>query len=218
MLRITSAVIGVFLLGFIGLGCEDKPELDSSDSDEKNQKSQRSDIAVKPGGLTKSSIILNADCGAFFQSRPESEMTLEGCRAFVDQFAASNISHLFLNCVSQKTAYPSKVWESYREIDWDVVAQLSNPGLVETEKRIIARQKLLASKGLDRYAIWIDRCREQGISPWLSMRMNDLHTVHEHENPLNNSFWRNNPQFWRVPDSLDDKGFVPVRCFERAFD
>ena len=40
MLRITSAVIGVFLLGFIGLGCEDQPEARDIDAGRNTSKSQ----------------------------------------------------------------------------------------------------------------------------------------------------------------------------------
>ena len=53
--------------------------------------------------------------------------------------------------------------------------------------------------GLDPYAIWISRCREKRISPWLSMRMNDVHSVDDPSHFLHSTFWREHPEYWRVP-------------------
>lgn len=60
--------------------------------------------------------------------------------------------------------------------------------------------RLLHERGLDPYTVWIARCREKGISPWLSMRMNDIHSVDEPNSFMHSSFWREHPEFWRVPN------------------
>jgi len=165
--------------------------------------------------MRKFGIILNEDCSNFFCAYSDEEMTLKTCQSHIDMFAGTNVSHLFLNCVEQKATFPSKIYESALDVDEN---SLTGFALADVGKKWFRHIRLLMEKGLDIYQVWIDRCRQHGISPWLSMRMNDLHTVHEPANGMNNSFWRNNPRFWRVPDSLDDKGWEPVRCFERAFD
>ncbi|MEI6424686.1 MAG: hypothetical protein WCP55_20890 [Lentisphaerota bacterium] len=38
----------------------------------------------------------------------------------------------------------------------------------------------LDKQKLDRYQIWIDRCRHHGVEGWLTMRMNDCHGLQEY--------------------------------------
>ena len=49
-------------------------------------------------------------------------------------------------------------------------------------------------KGLDVYAKWIDRCRKWAISPWLSMRMNDIHYTDDEHSWAHSDMWRNHPE------------------------
>ncbi|MBN1435830.1 MAG: hypothetical protein JW936_02040 [Sedimentisphaerales bacterium] len=165
--------------------------------------------------MAKAGLLFNQDNTQFFINSTEEQMTVKECRAFIDMFAGTNVSHLFINTGSQRASYRSKVWDSYLSIG---EGDLEGTDRAEPDKAWLRNMKALDAKGIDNFTVWIDRSREERISPWLSMRMNDLHTVHEHDNPMNNSFWRDNPQFWRVPDSLDDERFTAVRCMERAFD
>jgi hypothetical protein len=75
-------------------------------------------------------------------------------------------------------------------------------------------------KGIDIYARWIARCRKTGISPWLSMRMNDLHDVNDERCFMHSEFWRNHPELRRVPyrfadwrDRAFDYGCAEVRDY-----
>jgi hypothetical protein len=45
---------------------------------------------------------------------------------------------------------------------------------------------------------------EKQISPWISMRMNDVHFADKTDHYYHSSFWRNNPSFWRVPNEKSD--------------
>ena len=47
-------------------------------------------------------------------------------------------------------------------------------------------------RALDPYKVWIARCREKKISPWLSMRMNDTHHTEDRDNFQHSKFWREN--------------------------
>ncbi len=83
---------------------------------------------------------------------------------------------------------------STRDAIWDPVNGSEPQDLwPQNAKRLDAAQ-------LDPYDIWIGRCREKGISPWLSMRMNDVHSVDDPNHFLHSTFWHKHPQYWRVPN------------------
>ena len=69
----------------------------------------------------------------------------------------------------------------------------------------------LAQRNLDPYAIWIDRARQKGMEPWISMRMNDLHNVDDPDSYMHSSLWREHPEYRRVP-------WRAVDWRDRAFD
>ncbi|MDZ4857970.1 MAG: family 10 glycosylhydrolase [Candidatus Hydrogenedentes bacterium] len=139
-------------------------------------------------------LIFNEDDSHFFGSRKAEDMTIEGLHAFVDQYAGTKITHLFLNPNAMRASFAS----STREPIWDLGKQIIPDN--EFAKAWIDNAKLLYERGLDPYAIWIARSREKGISPWISMRMNDVHEVSDTTSYLHSTFWRDNPQFWRVPN------------------
>ena len=163
------------------------------------QTSQALDIpAVKAEGqLTMKSaesrpsqgLIINWDCTEWFVTRPPEEMTVAGLQALVDQYVGTQVSPIFFNPTSQRTAYASKVRESF----WDKNEEVDNS--------LVRNTRLLHEKGIDPYRIWIARCREKGISPWLSMRMNDLHNTEDPNSYIHSSFWREHPDYRRVPGS-----------------
>jgi len=137
----------------------------------------------------RDALIVNEDNSHFFSSRPPEEMTQAGLEALVDRYAGSAVTHLFFSPNAMRTSFRSKT----RDAIWDAVDG------VEPTARWPQNAKRLDRAGLDPYAIWIDRCRSQGISPWLSMRMNDVHSVDEPESFMHSEFWRAHPNFRRVP-------------------
>ncbi len=133
--------------------------------------------------------VINEDDSHFYGTREPEQMTLAGLHAFVDQYAGTAVTHLFLCPNAMRASFRSRT----REAIWDPV-----DGKEPTD-RWPANAMRLFEAGLDPYAVWIARCREKGLSPWLSMRMNDLHNADDTTNYLHSSFWRLHPQFWRVP-------------------
>ncbi|MDR2757667.1 MAG: hypothetical protein LBC20_18405 [Planctomycetaceae bacterium] len=131
--------------------------------------------------------IINEDAWNFFTSRTPEQMTLKDLHAFVDQYAETKITHLFLNPNAQKTRFQSQT----RDALWHDT---------DSKERLPQNAKLLHERGLDPYKIWIERCREKKISPWISMRMNDIHYVDQIDHFYHSNFWRNNPSFWRIPN------------------
>ena len=134
-------------------------------------------------------LILNEDDSHFFSSRRSEDMTRAGLEAFIDQYADSAITHLFLCPNAMRASFRSRT----RDAIWDPVNGSEPQDLwPQNAKRLDAAQ-------LDPYEIWIGRCRQRGISPWLSMRMNDVHSVDDPNHFLHSTFWRNHPECWRVP-------------------
>jgi hypothetical protein len=134
-------------------------------------------------------LIINWDCTEWFVTRPPEEMTIAGLQALADQYVGTQVSSIFFNPTSQRTAYASKVRESF----WDKNEKIDN--------LLVKNTRLLHQKGIDPYQVWIARCREKDISPWLSMRMNDLHYTDDPNAYIHSSFWREHPDYRRVPGS-----------------
>jgi hypothetical protein len=143
-----------------------------------------------PDDSLRNMLVINEDNSHFFGSRKPEEMTLAGLHAFVDQYADTAVTHLFLCPNAMRASFRGRS----RNAIWDPVDGKEPDGLWPQNA------KRLFEAGLDPYQVWIGRCREKGVSPWLSMRMNDVHAVNETENFMHSSFWRNHPEFWRVPN------------------
>ncbi len=136
-------------------------------------------------------LVINEDNSHFFGSRGPEQMTLEGLHAWVDQYAGGAVTHLFLCSNSMRASFRSKS----RDAIWDPVNG------TEPQGRWPENAKRLHDRGLDPYAIWISRARQKKISPWLTMRMNDVHNANDVDSYLHSTFWREHPQYWRVPGS-----------------
>lgn len=111
------------------------------------------------------------------------EMLEAALKQVVDQYEGTRVSSIFWNVCYQRAAYGSKAWPSY----WDV----ENP-----EKNTSAWPRnywQLHERGIDDvFAILIPRSRERGISPWVSLRMNDTHYI---DDPYSSSpLWQDHPE------------------------
>ena len=136
--------------------------------------------------------IINEDNSHFFGTRPPEKMTLEGLHEFIDQYAGTKVTHLFLCPNAMRANFRSRT----REAIWDPVDG------EEPKHQWPQNARILHEKGLDPYAVWIARAREKGISPWISTRMNDIHSVNEEKNFMHSEFWRTHPEFRRIPENF----------------
>ncbi len=138
----------------------------------------------------KPMLIINEDNDHFFK-KPTELMTEADLRAYIDQFADTKVTHFFMCPNGQRTSYRSAVHEAI----WDEVGG-------EMPQNIwCVNAKTLHDKGIDPYQVWIKRCREKGISPWFTMRMNDVHFVTTANYFRNTNFWRKRPDLWRIPNA-----------------
>ncbi len=170
---------------------------------------------------TKPMFVINEDNSHFFATRQPSQMTRDALLAFVDQYADSAVTHLFLCPNAMRASFRSRT----REAIWDVTGEETMPGPNTPRGRWPHNARLLHEHGLDPYAVWISRCREKSISPWLSMRMNDIHGVNELDSFMHSSFWRKHPEYWRIPNGSAapwqnralNYAIPDVRRYEMAF-
>ena len=134
-------------------------------------------------------VVINEDNDHYFK-QDASLMTEEALKAYVDRMAGGKVTHFFMCPSGQRPSYDSKAWEP-------IWTGLTEPG---GEKQggyttWAKNAKILFDKGIDPYHVWIKRCRERGISPWLSPRMNDAHNS-DQRNPFRST------TFWREHDEL----------------
>lgn len=162
-------------------------------------------VSVYAGaGEKDSGLIFNYDSNSFLQHQPIEKMTVEGMTELVDMYAGTQVKRMFLNVNAQTTTYKSNVWSSVWDDD-DIEA-------LRKEERWPYKAKLLHERGVDPFRVWIKGFREKGISPWVSMRMNDVHYNKDISHWIHSKFWREHPKYWRV------QGEPQKGNFDRAFD
>jgi hypothetical protein len=150
-------------------------------------------------------LCLNEDNSHFFYTRAGQALDAEAVASWVDQYAGTQVRELLLcpNCM--RTSYASGVWNPIWH-GYDPAAGDDQPLLASLppENRSWAHGWIhtawqLHQDGIDPYALWIARCRERRLSPWLSMRMNDVHNADDEHCFLHSEFWRQNPDLRRAP-------------------
>ncbi len=152
-----------------------------------------------------SGIALNEDDSHYYFSRAGQKLDADKVASWVDGYAKTQVKELLLNPQAMRTVYPSKVWDPiWKDYDPDgpddqpLLNSLQPKDQKEIRKWIHTAWQLFQD-GIDPYRVWIDRSRQKKISPWISMRMNDSHCTYDERHCFHNEFWRNNPQFRRVP-------------------
>ena len=141
-------------------------------------------------------LMLNEDNSHFYFFWPSELMTEAGLHAWVDQYADTSVTHLFLNANAMRASFDSAT----RDAIWETGAQ-ATPAPGSAGEKWIANARALFERGLDPYAVWIARAREKKLAPWITMRMNDIHDVDDSTNYMHSTFWVNHPEFRRVPEN-----------------
>ncbi len=164
------------------------------------------------GGIT-----LNIDDSHFFLALANQRLDVEKVASCVDVYAQTQIRELMLCVNAMRTSYASKVWDPLW-LNYDPNGKDDQPLFKSRppEERKGDREWIhtawqLHQDGIDPYRVWIDRSREKNISPWISMRMNDVHFTDDEQAFLHSEFWRNNPQFRRA-------SYRPKDWMDKAFD
>ena len=154
---------------------------------------------MKPG------VIYNQDCTEFFVVHPASAMCGELVDTFVDNLAEAGVAALFTNPAAQRVNYASSarepIWHGYDPAGPDDQPYFTG---YPTERLRNVRPMLdamveLDRRGIDFHARALARCRHHGIEGWISLRMNDVHDVELANSPLLETYWKEHPEYRRVP-------------------
>lgn len=148
-----------------------------------------------PGECSRPWVVVNEDLNSTIAVElSDAALNRTGLREhFRKHIRAKNLTHYFVNPQAMLAGYDTKVSEPI----WT-----EHPGLAAAPKWV-AKMKKLHDDGIDPYAEWIACAREAGVSPWVSMRMNDAHCLDSPKNGFATKMWLDHPEWRRVPNSRD---------------
>lgn len=145
----------------------------------------------------KAILVYNEDDTNFIQKVPWEEFV-----AYFDSVCRGAVTHFFMCPNAMRSNIPSK----YLEPIWTACDE---PGV---RPMWAPAAKWLHDNGIDPYAIWTKRAREKGVSPWLTMRMNDIHGVDESGFPSLCTLWKEHPEYRCDPKYAG--GRYPLYAFD----
>lgn len=148
-------------------------------------------------------LLQNEDCTNFFyfQEFPAGKAG-EIVDRYVDVLAGAGVSVLMCNTNARRTNYRSQVWQAFWD-GYDPTGPDDQPFLApipaasrKTYRKLIGNMLEVHRQGVDYPARVIQRCRERGIAPWISLRMNDVHENNNLDHPFHGPLWRR-PELFR---------------------
>ena len=147
-------------------------------------------------------LIENEDCTDIFYNGTFAEGdAAEEIDRYVDVIAGAGVTALFCNTNARRTNYRSDVWEAFWD-GYDPDGPDDQPFFaslpVEQRKgyrKLIHNMYEADRQGVDYPARVIQRCRHHKISPWISLRMNDVHCNDNLDHPFHSELWRKSEYF-----------------------
>ncbi|MBP5300808.1 MAG: hypothetical protein J6Y80_05325, partial [Victivallales bacterium] len=144
-------------------------------------------------------ISLNQDSDNFFAryTDVERDLTVRGLQSLPAIYCQGQSREVIFDGNSQKVSYEThtrfdSLWTDCEFLEDGVVLYKGSP-LAEGFARIARSAKRLHDAGINPYTVWFDYVRAKGYSPWISMRMNDMHGSRP-EDYLTNNFWSEHPE------------------------
>lgn len=105
---------------------------------------------------------------------------------FVDGYAGTRVTDVLFNIFCQYSNTDTAFWSSYE----DKYLQKEEDGVaVDYTAEYGSLYKLNREYGIEPFGVFIDRCRQHGLRPWLSVRMNDCHDPRERTSFLRSDFY-----------------------------
>jgi len=156
-------------------------------------------------------LAVNEDNDRYLLQAKPHDLTVEGLTEYLDSVAAGGaVTHFFMCVSGQRTSYGSTVWEPI----WKGANEIARNGATNWPWCVNA--KILHDRGIDPWKVWCARAREKGVSPWISLRMNDVHFANNPKRICRNEgYWYDHPEWTRNPKAVRD-GKTP--CHEFAWD
>ncbi len=176
-------------------------------------------LCQPPAGsaVTPQGIFYNEDDTHRFMLAPPGELTQTHLDQLVDELAGTHVKVLVICCCAKRTNFDSTAWEPYWD-GFDPSADINHPFYGDvplrdrgTYHQWVANMNVLYKAGVDPNGRMIERSRKHGISPWISIRMNDVHDAQLARSPLHSRFWMEHHELWRYPDRFNAWN---DRCFD----
>lgn len=162
--------------------------------------------AAQRGVAARKGLALNEDTNHFFVNRRGQRLTRESIASWVGQYANTQVRELILNVNAMRTSFAAKSREAFwtgfdpqQGPEQELFAAMPDAKARQVWHDWVRCAWQMNQDGLDLYSIWIPEIRRRGMSPWISVRMNDLHDVDNERHPLHSRFWKEHPEWRRVP-------------------
>lgn len=148
-------------------------------------------------------LLHNEDSTDFFAHRViPAGKSAEILDRYIDVLANAKISALFCNVNSRRANYRSKAWASYWD-GYDPDGGNDQPffqpipaGQMRDLWQLLVRNAWQVHQdGVDYPERVVSRCRHHGISPWISIRMNDTHFNDNLDHPFHDTIFRKTELF-----------------------
>lgn len=124
---------------------------------------------------TNAKLIVNADdshwWGFFNELADANAFDDAHMNAYVMQYANTGVTDIMFNIFCQSSDVPSDVM-TFRG---DLYGQTEQNGAPVDYSPYYGLNAIFNTQKKDIFAVWFDACREHGIRPWISLRMNDCH-------------------------------------------
>jgi len=142
--------------------------------------------------------MLNEDCNHFIHTRHVAgiQVGINELCSFIDQYANTDVKDLLFNVNAMLAFFPSKSREN--AIDKYLRLLKAGKDMDISGTAVKTAYDIFVKQNLDMYKIWIERSRYNGISPWISIRMNDIHNNQDEGHFLLSSFFEENKHMRRV--------------------
>lgn len=131
----------------------------------------------------------------------------EGFDRYLGLLARAGVTDFLCNVNAERTNYDSAVWEPFwfgfdpeASDDQPFFEALREKGGAATIKKLRRRVEAMLDvhqSGVAYPERMIAACRRHGVTPWISVRMNDVHVQENEGHPNHGSFWRNHPELRR---------------------
>jgi len=141
-------------------------------------------------------VLFNMDCTHVICS-PKESITPEHLDRAIDEVADGGADVYLVNPNGQKVNYPSKVWETLWEGftpgDYSSIGHPGEGTLESVHHGLM--QMLRLSEQCDYLERMLGRCRQKGITPGVTIRMNDMHNASWPDNWLFSRFYKEHPEY-----------------------
>jgi len=176
-----------------------------------SQESDRAN-AAELKELSRHRVLYNGDCDFlfgddFYVGSPDAKFTKEPLHRFIDLLADSGVDTYLCNANAQLPYYPSRRTPNhltgFKRGDMEFVRGNLRPDWEKERAEAELKEEVIC---LNRYldlqdagVNWVQEisraCRRRGISPWLSVRMNDMHGQHNWDESYLNCALQRDPRY-----------------------